>query len=92
MAHTIANVLECLLYFPETKFIDNMISWVFPCGAVVKNPPANARDTRDLGLIPHSGRRPGGGNDNSLQYSCLENSMGRRTWRATVHGVIKSWT
>ena len=92
MTYTIANVLEYLLYFPETKFIDNMITVVFPCRAVVKNPPANAGDTRDLGLIPRSGRFPGEGNGNTLQYSCLENFMGRRAWRATVHGVIKSWT
>ena len=92
MAHTIANVLEYLLYFAEIKFIDNMITGVFPCGAVVNNPPANAGNTRDLGLIPQSGRFPGGGNGNTLQYSCLENFMGRRAWRATVHGVIKSRT
>ena len=45
-----------------------------------------------LGLIPGSGRSPGEGNGNPLQYSCLENSMDRGAWQATVHGVIKSWT
>ena len=64
----------------------------FPRGAVVKNPPANAGDTRDMGLIPGSGRCPGGGNGNPLQYSCQANSMERRTWQATVHGVVKSQT
>jgi len=59
---------------------------------VVKNPPANAGDARDAGLIPGSGRSPGGGNGNSLQYSCLENSMDRGAWKATVHGVAKSQT
>ena len=49
----------------------------FPSGSVVKNPPANAGDTGDEGLIPGSGRSSGGGNGNSLQYSCLENPMGR---------------
>ena len=49
-------------------------------------------DVGDLGSIPGSARSPGVGNDNSLQYSCLENSMDRRTWWATVHGVAKSWT
>ena len=44
----------------------------------------------DLGLIPGSGRSPGGGHGNPLQYSCLENSMGRGAWQATVHGVTKS--
>jgi len=54
---------------------------------VVKNSPANAGDTGDMGLIPRSGRSPGGGNDNPLQYSCLENSMDRGAWWATVHGA-----
>ena len=58
---------------------------------MVKNPPANA-DARDAGLIPGSGRSPGGGNGNSLQYSCLENSMDRGDWQAIVHRVAKSWT
>ena len=46
----------------------------------------------DLGSIPGSGRSPGEGNGNPLQYSCLENSMNRRAWWAAVHGVVKSWT
>ena len=49
----------------------------FPGGSVVKNPPANAGDTEDLGLIPGLKRSPGVGNGNPLQYSCLENSMDR---------------
>ena len=64
----------------------------FPGGAVVKNPPANAGDTRDTGLIPGSKRSPGEGNDNPFQYSCLENFMDRGAWWATVHGVTKSQT
>ena len=56
---------------------------------VVKNPPANVRDA---GLIPRSGRSPGGGHGNPLQYSCLENPMDRGAWRATVHRVAKSRT
>ena len=59
---------------------------------MVKNPPANAGDTRDLGLIPGLGRSPGGGHGNPLQYSCLENPMDRGAWRATVHGVAESQT
>ena len=54
-----------------------------PRGTVVKNPPENAED---LGLIPESGRFPGEGNGNPLQYSCLKNSMDRGAWWATVHG------
>ena len=59
----------------------------FPGGAVVKNPPAHAGDARDSGSIPASGRSPGGGNENPVQYSCLENSMDRGAWLATVHGI-----
>ena len=59
---------------------------------VVKNLPANAGDVRDVGLIPGSGRSPGGGHGNPLQYSCLENPMDREAWWATVHRVTKSWT
>ena len=57
---------------------------------VVKNPPANAADARDMGLIPGLGRSLGGGNGNPLQYSCLKNSMDREAWQATVPGVVKS--
>ena len=49
----------------------------------VKNPPANAGDTRDAGSIPGSGRSTGGGNGYPLQYSCLENPMDRGAWQAT---------
>ena len=57
---------------------------------MVNNSPANAGDAREVGSIPGSGRSPGEGNGNSLQYSCLENSMDRGTWWATVHGVARS--
>ncbi len=56
---------------------------------MVKNIPDNAEGGRDLVLIPGSGRSPQVGNSNPLQYSCLENSMDRGTWQATVHGVTK---
>ena len=59
---------------------------------VVKNPPANAGDIRDVGLIPGWGRSPREGHGNPLQYSCLENPMDRRVWQATVHRVAKIWT
>ena len=56
----------------------------------VKNSPANAGDLRDVGSVPGLGRSPGGGNDNPLQYSCLENPMDRGAWKATVHEMAKS--
>ena len=64
----------------------------FPGSSVVKNLPPNAGDAEDMGSIPGSGRSPGVGNTCWLQYSCLENSMDSRAWRATVHEVPKSWT
>jgi len=59
---------------------------------VVKNPPANARDVKDADLIPGLGRSPEGGHGRPLQDSCLENSMDKGAWWATVHRVAKSWT
>ena len=59
---------------------------------MVKNPPANAGDEGEMGSIPGSGRSPGGGDGNLLQYSCLENPMDRGAWRATVHEVTKNQT
>ena len=58
----------------------------FPDSSLIKNPPTNAGDT---GLIPGSGRSPGEGNGNPLQYSCLGNPMDKGAWQATVHGVTK---
>ena len=71
--------LEQLTYY----FLD------FPGGSDGKAPVYNAGDQ---GSIPGSGRSPGEGNGNPLQYYCLENPMGRGAWRATVHGVAKSRT
>ena len=65
---------------------------VFLGGTVVKNLPANAGDVRDVGLIPGLGRSLGVGNGNLLQYSCLENSMDKTDWWATVHGIAISQT
>ena len=59
---------------------------------VAKNPPANAGDLRDAGSIPGSGRSPGGGHGNPLQYSCLENPTDRGTWQVIAHSVAKSQT
>ena len=63
--------------------------WDFPSDAVVENPPAISGDAGDGGSIPVSGRSPWVGHGNTLQYSCLENSMDRGAWWATVHGVPK---
>ena len=57
---------------------------------MVKILPANARDIRDAGSVPESGRFPEGGHGNPLQYSCLQNPMDRRAWQATVHRITKS--
>ena len=59
---------------------------------MVKNPPANARDAKDVGLIPGLGGSSGEGNGNPFQYSCVENSMDRGAWWAAVRGVKKSQT
>ena len=59
---------------------------------VVKNPPANAGDARDMGLIPGLGQSPGVGNGTPLQYSCLDNFMSRGAWWATVRGAAKRRT
>ena len=56
---------------------------------MVKNLPASAGDTGDTGSVPGSGRSPGEGNGNVLQYSCLGNPIDRRAWRATVHGFAE---
>ena len=64
----------------------------FPGGVVVKNQPANERVEGVAGLIPGLGKSPGRGTSNPLQYSCLENSMGRGACRTRVHEVAKSRT
>ena len=66
--------------------------WASHVALVVKNPPANAGDVRDAGLIPGLGRSPGGGYGNLVQYSCLEDLTDRGAWWATVHRVAKSQT
>ena len=58
----------------------------------VKSMPTDTGDIRDVGSIPGLGRSPGGGDGNSLQYSCLEDPMDRESWGATVHSVTKSQT
>ena len=59
---------------------------------MVKNVPADAGDIRNVGLIPGLGGSPGGGHDNPLQYSCLENLLDRGAWQSTIHRVAESDT
>ena len=59
---------------------------------VVKNPPVNVGDVRDVGSIPGLGSYPGEGHGNPLQYSCIDNLVDRGAWQATVHRVAQSWT
>ena len=66
--------------------------WASQMVLLVKNPPANAGDIRDLGSVPGLGRSPGEGNGYPFQYSCLENPMDRGAWWAAVHRVAKSRT
>ena len=67
-----------------------MPKYAFQVALMAKNLPANAGDFRDMGLIPGSGRCPGGGHGNSLQYSCLENPMDRGAWQLQSYGVAQS--
>ena len=93
--------LRCkTIWLPQDLFVLPLYSLSTPpcilrasqVALMVKNLPANAGDIKDVGLISRLGRSPGGGNGNPLHYSCLENSMGRGAWQATVHGVTKSQT
>ena len=83
--------LNLYLFLPHQIFLKKFTICLlgFPGGSEVKTSACNAGD---LGSIPGWGRSPGEGNDNPLQYSCLENPMDGGTWWATVHGVAKSRT
>ena len=91
MLYTLLKILTRMVdhnIFNSHLFLSNLLH-SFSGGSVVKNPPVNAGD---MGLITGSGRSPGKGNGNPLQSSCLENSMDRGAWWATVHGIVKSQT
>ena len=77
--------------FTERYIIKDITMAGLPSGSVIKNLPANAGDAGAVGWMPGSGRSPGEGNSNPLQYSCLGNPMDRGAWWVTVHGVMKSW-
>ena len=74
------------------KLIHAVWNFWFPGGTVVKNPFASAGETGDVSLIPRMGRSPGAETGYPLQYSCLENSVNRGVWWATVHEVSKNWS
>ena len=76
------------MYIIEFKSVD-AYTWASLVAHLVQNPPVNAGDAKDSGSIPGLGRFPGGGNCNSLQYSCLQNPMDRGAWWATVHSVTR---
>ena len=78
--------LQILIYRPSTW------SSGFTADSLIKSLPACTRDDRDPRFDPTSGRSPGEGNGNPLQYSCLGNPTDREAWQATVHGVLKSQT
>ena len=75
-----------------TGLVPDMLSLGLPDGSVGKESTCNAGDAEDSGSIPESGKFPGEGNGNPLQYSCLENSKVRRAWWAKVYVVAKSQT
>ena len=83
------SVTEHRLMDMSPALLDTSIILGCPGDSVVKNLPASARDTGDVGSISTLGRSLGNGNP--LQYSCLGNPMNRGAWQATPHGVVKSW-
>ena len=90
-----APEITCAMLCAFGKRIYTSFHWMlgaFQVALVVKNPPANAGDVRDKGLIPGSGRSPGGEHGNLLQCYCLENLVDRGAWRATVYRVAQSRT
>ena len=82
-AHVCISIYINLKYFLEYSCFLGFLG-----GSVVKKPSANAGD---MGSVPGSGRSPGEGNDNPLEYSCLWNPVDRGAWRATVHRVAEGW-
>ena len=91
VSHGCFFVPLCVLSPQLEQFIDSSrYAGASQVDLVVKNLPANAGDARDVGSIPGSGRSPGGENGNPIQYSCLENTMDRGSWRATAHRVSRS--
>ena len=78
--------------YKKTELTDTIQNTIFQVLLMVKNLPANAGDIRDAGSVTGSGRSPGQGQGNPLQYSCQEKPMGRGVWWATIHRVTESQT
>ena len=74
----------------QNEYLSQKRNMGFSGDSVIKDPPANAGDSGNAGSMLGSGISLGGGNGYSLEYSCLENSIDRGAWQATVHGVAKS--
>ena len=87
---TVHGIAKSQTQLSDLNFTFSTCERAFQVALVVKNLPVNAGDIRDMGSIPGSGRSPGGGHGNPLQYSCLKNPVDRGTWWATVHRVTKS--
>ena len=87
-----SGTAESILYMNNTELGIDTKREGFPADASGKESSCSAGDIKDVGLIPGSGRSPGGGHGNSLQYSCLENPMDRGAWQATILWVAKSPT
>ena len=84
-----SNMHETYTWESKYKLQSVLNRWDFPGGS---DSEESARNAGDPGLIPKSGRSPREGNDNLLQYSCLENPMDRGAWQAPIHGITKSQT
>ena len=86
LPHSVSLGLDIYIY----TYLYQIDRWASQVALVVKYPPANAGDIKDVGLTPGSGRSPGREHGNSLQYSCLENPMDRGVWQVTVYRVAES--
>ena len=87
---TLLHFVSLGLDISSYTYLYQIDRWASQVALVVKYPLANAGDIRDVGLIPGSGRSPGGEHGNSLQYYCLENTMDRGAWQVTVHRLAES--
>ena len=88
-----ASLVVQRIIFLNCVYFDLYLDYLYSkTSLVIQSVKKSTYNARDLGSIPGSGRSPGEGNGNPLQYSCLQNSKNRGTWWATVHVIIKNWT